>query len=91
MDVCKEYPHVVGAVYMKAAGAKVVGMDTGVPEWIGQIDTYAQDPTLVKDMCRQMDEMVAKVRTWHADARTLDRVKFSFGESFFSLYEKNSV
>jgi hypothetical protein len=62
LDVCKEYPHVVGAVYMKAAGAKVVGMDTGVPEWIGQIDTHATDPSLVKDMCRQMDEMVAKVR-----------------------------
>jgi hypothetical protein len=47
---------------MKAAGAKVVGMDTGVPEWIGQIDTHAEDPSLVKDMCRQMDEMVSKVR-----------------------------
>ena len=53
----------IGAVYMKAAGQKIVGMDTGVPEWIAQIDTYAQDASLVKDMMRQMDRMVSDVRT----------------------------
>lgn len=61
LDVCKEYKTVTSAVPMKAAGSPVVGMDTGVPEWLAQIDTYSPDPNAVKDMCREMDEMVNKV------------------------------
>lgn len=62
LDVINDEPNVINKLAMKTAGASVIGMDTGVPDWIAQVDTMGP-ATEVKEMMRQMEVMVQKVRT----------------------------